>query len=312
MKLIRQLYNLRPEHRGGVVTIGNFDGIHLGHQAMLGRVQEHAERLGTHTVLMSFDPLPHEFFKPDAGTTRLTNLREKTNALRSLRQCPDHFLVCGFDRALAGLEPEAFIDQILVERLAIRGIVIGDDFRFGKARKGDFAQLVEAGEAHGFEVVALSTHNMDNTRVSSTRVRERLAADDFDAVEKLLGRPYMIEGRVAHGDKLGRTIGFPTANILLHRPATSLEGVYAVKLSTGDSGWLPGVANVGTRPTVDGQQKRLEVHLFDFDQDLYGEHVSVSFHQKIRDEQKFESFERLKAQIPEDCEQARLFHGIST
>ncbi len=305
MKLIRQLHNLQPEHRGGVLTIGNFDGVHKGHQAMLGLLHELADQQQTHSVLMSFTPLPHEYFATDVDTSRLMNLREKINALQQIDDTPDYLLLARFDNNIASMLADEFIDRILVQQLAVKAVVIGDDFRFGRRRTGDLQLLQAAGTKYGFKVVALSTHNVDNMRVSSTRIRDALQADDFEAAESMLGRPYSIEGRVAHGDKLGRTIGFPTANIHLHRPATALHGVYAVTLRTADGETVKGIANLGTRPTVDGTRKQLEVHLFNFDRDIYGQHVFISFLDKIRDEIKFDSFDDLKQQILKDCEIAK-------
>ncbi len=310
MKLIRYLHNLKPEHRGGVLTIGNFDGMHLGHQAMLARLRELAHQHGTHSLLMTFRPLPHEYFGRGEPPSRLMNLREKVQVLKTLDAAPDYLLLTRFDDALAGLDAETFIASILVARLAVKAVVVGDDFRFGAARQGDFAMLQAAGEASGFEVMALSTHKVDNSRVSSTRVRDALLANDLDTARRLLGRPYSIEGRVAHGDKRGRTIGFPTANIHLHRPATALQGVYAVTLRTADGHWHAGVANLGKRPTVNGERKQLEVHLFDFDRDIYGEHVCIRFLHKLRNEKKFDSFDALKQQIHNDCLEARRLHRL--
>ena len=309
MKLIRFLHNLQPTHRGGVLTIGNFDGIHLGHQAMLAMLRDLANQHDTHATLMSFRPLPHEYFRPQDTPSRLMNLREKINALQAIEHTPDYLLLSRFDDALAKLPAEDFINSILVEQLAVRAVAVGDDFRFGASRRGDINLLREAGDKYGFEVVALSTHKVDNMRVSSTRIREALLQDDLEAAERMLGRPYAIEGRVAHGDKRGRTIGFPTANIHLHRPVTALDGVYAVQLHTGNAadGWVNGIANIGKRPTVNGTRKQLEVHLFDFDRDIYGQHVCIRFLHKVRDEKKFESFEALKQQIQQDCEMTKRY-----
>jgi len=217
-------------------------------------------------------------------------------------------LILQFDDALAQLTAEEFVSQVLVDALAVKIIVIGDDFRFGKGRTGDFDYLQAAGEKYGFEVLALPTHSVDNIRVSSTGVRQALLEDRLSDAEHMLGRPYRICGRVAHGDKRGRTIGFPTANIRLKRPAIPLSGVYTVSLCSTELGYIPGIANIGKRPTVDGVRDQLEVHLFDFEKDIYGMNVCVSFHQKIRDEIKFDSFELLKQQIALDCERARELH----
>ncbi len=307
MELIRGLYNLRPRHRGCVATIGNFDGVHLGHQAVLGQLAEQADELGLPLVVITFEPYPQEFFAP-AGESppRLTRFREKLRALR--RYGVDRVLSLRFDRVLSQMSAEAFIQQLLVEGLDVRYLVVGDDFRFGHQRQGDIAMLRAAGEQHGFQVVEMHTFEVDGKRVSSTRVREALSAGELSRAAQLLGRTYRMSGRVVHGDKRGRTIGFPTANIYLHRRVTPLRGVYAVEVFglSGDTGSpFKGVANIGHRPTVNGTRCQLEVHLFDFDREIYGEYVQVEFIARLRDEQRFESFTDLKAQIDRDVVEAQ-------
>lgn len=305
MELIRGLHNLRPEHRGCAATIGNFDGVHLGHQAVLGQLSERAGALGLPTCVITFEPQPREFFAPQSAPARLTRLREKLLALR--RFSVDRVLCLRFDSHLAGLSAAEFVKVVLVDGLGVRYLVVGDDFRFGKGRQGDFASMQQAGAEQGFQVVNMHTFNVDGARVSSTRIREALAAGDMAGAEKLLGRPYRMCGRVAHGDRRGRTIGFPTANIHLHRHATPVQGVFAVELFGLDREPVAGVANVGTRPTVDGTRTLLEVHLFDFDQDIYGRYVYVNFLHKLRPELRFDSFEALKEQIHQDARDARAF-----
>jgi len=305
MELIRGYHNLRPRHRGCVATIGNFDGVHLGHQTVLGQLSEKAAELGVPSVVISFEPYPMEFFAPDKAPARLTRLREKIRALT--RYAVDRMLCLRFDAEFAAQTPEEFIERVLIEGLDVRYLVVGDDFRFGKDRRGDFALLRKAGEQHGFQVVNLHTFAIDGERVSSTRVREALAAGDMGRAEQLLGRPYRMCGRVAHGDKRGRTIGFPTANIHLHRTNTPIKGVFAVEMFGIEGEPVQGVANIGTRPTVDGVRSLLEVHLFDFDADIYGRNVSAEFVHRLRDEQKFASFEELRKQIDKDANAARAF-----
>lgn len=307
MQIIRGLHNLRPRHRGCVATIGNFDGVHLGHQAILGQLAEKADALGLPLVVVVFEPQPQEVFRPGQAPPRLTRLREKVQALR--RYAVDRVVVLRFDAAFARQAPEAFIDRLLVRGLGVRYLAVGDDFRFGKDRAGDFTLLQAAGYRHGFEVVSLHSFLLDGERVSSTRVRAALAAGDLNEAEKLLGRVYRMSGRVAHGDQRGRSIGFPTANIHLHRQVIPLRGVFVVELYGVAGEPLPGVANLGTRPTVDGQRTLLEVHLFDFDRDIYGAHVHVDFLHKLRDEQRFPDFAALKAQIEHDARQARDWFG---
>lgn len=305
MQIIRGTYNLKPEHRGCVATIGNFDGVHLGHQAVLGQLAEQAEKLCLPLTVVSFEPQPQEYFRPEQAPPRLTRFREKVQALR--RYAVDRVVALRFNQAFSQQSPEAFIRRLLVDGLGVRYLVIGDDFRFGKDRAGDFAQLQAAGRSHGFEVVNMHTFVLDGKRVSSTRVRSALAEGDLNAAEKLLGRIYRMSGRVAHGDKKGRTIGFPTANIHLHRINTPLRGVFAVQLFGLEGEPLCGVANLGTRPTVGGMKTLLEVHLFDFEGDIYGRHVHVNFLHRLRDEQRFDSFDALREQIQCDVEQARQF-----
>jgi riboflavin kinase/FMN adenylyltransferase len=310
MRLIRGLHNLRPADREVAATIGNFDGVHLGHQAVLGQLAERAADLALPTTVITFEPQPQENFAPGSAPPRLTRLREKVVALR--RYAVDRVLCLRFDARLASLAAGEFVQRILVDGLAVRYLVVGDDFRFGKGRSGDFDTLVRAGRDHGFQVAHMHTFDIGGQRVSSTRVRAALAAGDLALAEQLLGRPYRMLGRVAHGDKRGRTIDFPTANIFLHRHSTPVSGVFAVEMFGLDPEPVQGVANVGTRPTVDGTRTLLEVHLFDFDQDIYGRHVAVDFLHRIRDERKFESFEALKRQIAEDVVQARRFFKLTS
>ncbi len=316
MELIRGLHNLRPRHRGCVATIGNFDGVHLGHQAVLGQLAEKADAFGVPAVVITFEPQPQEYFShgPDREQLppRLTRFREKLRALR--RFSVDRVLALQFNDNLAGLSAAEFIQQVLLDGLDIRYLVVGDDFRFGKGREGDFAMLQQVGREHGFEVVNMHTFSLDGGRVSSTRIREALQGGALDQAELMLGRPYRMCGRVAHGNKLGRTIGFPTANIFLHRKKTPVDGVFAVEMFGIEGEPVAGVANVGTRPTVDasGTRSLLEVHLFDFDGDIYGRHVHVDFLHRIREERRFESFEALNAQILKDSDEARAFFAART
>ncbi len=305
LEFIRGLYNLRPAHRGCVATIGNFDGMHRGHQAVLGQLREQAGRLQLPAALITFEPLPREFFTPQEAPPRLTRLREKVQALQ--RYGIERVVCLRFDRRLAGLAPEVFIREILVDGMGVRYLVVGDDFRFGKHRAGTFATLRDAGAQYGFEVASMRTFRVGDDRVSSTRVREALAHGDLLTASLLLGRPYAMSGRVAHGDKRGRTIGFPTANIFLHRASSPVAGVFAVEVEGLADTPVQGVANVGSRPTVDGTRSLLEVHLFDFEADIYGKYVEVSFLKKLREERRFDSFDALREQILVDAGQARAF-----
>lgn len=308
MELIRGLHNLKPQHRHCVATIGNFDGVHLGHQAVIRQLAEKARELDLPAVAITFEPQPLEFFKPEVAPPRLTRLREKLLALDP--HAVDRVLCLDFNAHLANLTAEEFIQTVLVDGLGVRYLVVGDDFKFGKGRSGDFELLVRAGKEHGFEVANTHSYTQNNERVSSTLIRQGLASGDLEGVKQLLGRPYSMCGRVAHGDKRGRTIGFPTANIYLHRHNTPILGVYAVQMNNVENEPVNGVANIGTRPTVCGTKTLLEVHLFNFDRDIYGAHVEVMFVAKIRDEKRFESFEALKDQINRDVQQAKkIFTG---
>ena len=308
MELIRGIHNLRPRHRGCVLTIGNFDGVHLGHQAVLRQLQLKGAELGLPACVMLFEPQPMELFVREGAPARLTRLRDKFLALQALGL--DRLLCVRFGHDFANLEPDRFIEEILVARLGVRYLVIGDDFCFGRGRAGDFALLQAAGQRFGFEVVSTQSFCVAEQRVSSTRLREALRGDRLAEVHAMLGEPYTVSGRVAHGDKLGRTIGFPTANVHLKRQVAPVSGVYAVEvLFSGHTHY--GVANVGTRPTVNGRRPQLEVHIFDFSGDLYGRHIRVRLCHKLRDEKKFDSFAALHAQIREDAATARRYFGLA-
>lgn len=309
MQLIRGLHNLKSSQRGCVATIGNFDGVHLGHQAVIGQLAEKGAELHLPATVIVFEPQPLEYFQSaDKVPPRLTRLREKIQALR--RYSVDRVLCLRFDARLATMPAEAFIQKILVEGLGVRYLVVGDDFRFGAKRAGDFALLRTAGEAHGFEVVPMHTFAIDGERVSSTRVRQALAAGDLATAEKLLGRSYRMCGRVAHGDKLGRTIGIPTVNVHLHRVATPVKGIFVVEVFGLHHEPVAGVASVGTRPTVDGTRMLLEVHLFEFSREVYGHYININFLHKLRDEQRFASLDELKAHIQRDIDAAHAWFAV--
>ncbi len=293
-----------PQQRPLAVTIGNFDGVHLGHQSMLARLTARAASAGAAPAVLTFEPHPREIFTPDSAPTRLTSLREKLEILRGLGVARVH--VCRFTKPFAALSAEDFVRRILVEGLHARYVLVGDDFRFGAKRAGDFALLTKLGEQHGFTAEALHTVEAAGQRASSTAVREALAAGDMATAAQLLGRPYSISGRVVGGDQLGRKIGYPTANIQLKHNRPPLTGIFAVRVQGLDQPDWPGVASLGTRPTVHANGRpTLEVHLFNFDQSIYRRHLRVEFLHKLRDEAKFPSLEALIAQIDEDARQAR-------
>jgi len=305
MRLIRGLHNLHHSQLGSALTIGNFDGLHRGHQAVLRHLQQRAAEQQLATTVMTFEPTAQEYFSPRTAPARLQRLRDKLAMLQELEVNQAHCL--RFNQELAELSADAFVRQILVDGLDVRYLVVGDDFRFGKDRRGDFAFLQQAGQRYGFEVVSTRTFLEGEDRVSSTRIRQALAEGDLAMAEQLLGRSYRICGRVSPGQQRGRTIGFHTANVRLHRVVSPLKGVFAVRVYGLGAEALNGVANVGTRPTVDGSYCVLEIHLFDFDSDIYGRYLDVEFCSKLREEKKFESFEALKQQIEFDVEQARTF-----
>lgn len=308
MELIRGLHNLQPRHRGCVATIGNFDGVHLGHQAVLGQLAEKADELCLPATVITFEPQPQEYFVPDKAPSRLTKFREKLQALR--RFSVDRLMCLSFNKHLAAMSANDFILRVLVDGLGIRYLVVGDDFRFGHGRSGDFAMLLAAGQQYGFEVVHMHTFEVNGDRVSSTRIRQALTKGDMQTAMQLLGRDYRMSGRVAHGEKLGRQLGYPTANIYLHRKVSPLQGIFVVEVFGISGEPLQGVASLGTRPTVDGSRVLLEVFLFDFNKDIYGEHIQVSFLHKLRDELRFDSLDALKVKIQQDVDDARAFFKV--
>jgi riboflavin biosynthesis protein ribF len=303
MQLIRGLGNLPQNLHACALTIGNFDGVHLGHQAILRHLRTKADELHLPMVVMLFEPQPREYFCTENAPARLMRLRDK---LRYLKQAGvDMVIVAKFDRTFANLPAQQFIEDWLMRKLNVKFLSIGDDFKFGSKRQGNFALLQQAGEKFGFTVEDSRSFCLDELRISSTAIREALANDDLKLAEKLLGRPYRILGRVIHGNELGRTIGFPTANIRLHRQVNPVKGVYAVKVRLKSGAFFNGVANIGTRPTINGVNQLLEAHLFDFQGDLYGQWLDIELCHKIRNEMKFPSFDDLKAQIAQDVETAK-------
>lgn len=287
-----------------VLTIGNFDGVHLGHQALLSLLTDKARALGLPAVVLTFEPHPREYFSPTDAPARLASLREKLLLLASAGV--DRCHVCRFDKRFASQPAQAFIDDILVRGLGVRHLFIGDDFRFGARRQGTFAMLRAAGAESGFGVESMPTLAVAGERVSSSAVRAALARSDLAHAARLLGRPYSIAGRVSHGDKLGRQLGFPTANIQMKHRRPALGGVYVVSVEGLAAGPVAGVANIGLRPTATANGRaRLEVHLFDWAQDCYGAHIRVHFLHRLRAEQKFASLDALRAQIALDSQAAR-------
>lgn len=299
MELIRGLHNLDTRHRGCVLTIGNYDGVHLGHQAVLRRLQEKSAALELPSLVITFEPTPREFFEPEAAPARLSSLREKYIDLAANQI--DRMLCVRFNREFAGLAAADFVNQLLLARLDAAYIVVGDDFRFGHRREGDFALLERLAGAEGVEVCSLPPFNLDGGRVSSTRIRQTLAEGNTGLAADMLGRRYRIIGRVVQGRALGRTLGVPTANIVVRRKPAPRFGVYAVQVLV-DGVLYRGAGNFGVRPTVDGDDCQLEVHLFDFQGELYGKRLEVRFLDFIRPEQRFDSLEMLKTAMRQDIQ----------
>mgnify|MGYP003975843491 FL=1 len=305
MRIIRGVSNLRRDDRNCVVTIGNFDGVHLGHQAILAEVKKASLRLDCPSLLICFEPQPKEFFDEYQAPARLTRFREKVNLLK---QCGiDRLLCLKFNEITRGMKVDEFV-SLLADNLAVKALYVGDDFRFGSDRSGDFSMLQRAGQEFGFQVSNFYTFTFERERVSSTRIRACLETGQFSEAETMLGDPYSIAGRVAQGRQVGRTIGVPTANIQLHRYKAPLSGVYAVEIK-GLADHHLGVANVGVRPTIDGETIKpiLEVHIFDFDADIYGQYVEILFRKKLREEKKYDGIEALKQAINKDINEARQF-----
>jgi riboflavin kinase/FMN adenylyltransferase len=304
MRLIRGLSHLEPLKNGCVLTIGNFDGLHLGHLEVIKKLAERGRVLNLPVVVMTFEPQPLEYFLGENAPSRLMRLREKV--IRFSKLPVDNLLIVRFNQYFADYDAEQFIESILVNKLNIKHLVVGDDFHFGKARRGTMLMLKEKGNLFGFNVEDTGSYQVNGLRVSSTLIRDALGEGNLALAEKLLGCSYSVCGRVAHGDKRGRTIGYPTANIQMFRKNTPINGVFAITM-TGIEGYeFKGVANVGSRPTVNGSSKIiLEVHLFDFHREIYGLYVEVHFKQKIRDEMRFQSLDELKGQIVKDVAEAK-------
>ena len=302
MQLVRGIHNIRLPDHGCVLTIGNFDGVHLGHQQVIKALVSKAKTLNCVAAVLVFEPQPQELFSPETAPARLCRLRDKYNLLAKLGV---QRLICvNFTAKFANQSAEHFIESLLVKKLGIKHLIVGDDFHFGKNRTGNFDMLREAGEQYGFDVSDTTSYKMSDCRISSTAIRQALEQDDLVSVKQMLGREYSIIGRVFHGDKRGRKLGFPTANVLLKRRVSPLSGVFAVMVKT-NSGEFKGVANIGARPTVAGIRQQLEVHIFDFDDSLYGQCIEVIVKKKLRPVIKFDSLEALTAQIHQDSEQAK-------
>ncbi len=305
MELIRSLHNLRQHHQKCVATIGNFDGLHLGHQAIISQLKEIASQHDLPTVVIIFEPQPQEYFSPENAPARLTRFREKVEELSRLGV--DRLVCLKFDEELANLSAKEFVERLLIDGLDIRHLVVGDDFRFGKNRQGDYSTLENMADEFGYQLDHTNTCLSEGQRISSTRIRQALANDDLKLASQLLGRGYAISGRVVHGDKRGRKLGFATANMELHRLHSPITGVYVTCVHGINDKIYPAVTSIGTRPMFDGEGMRLETHILDFDETLYAKHIRVEFLQKLRPESKFPDINELKNAIETDIENARQY-----
>jgi len=303
MELVRGLKDISNATRGCVLTVGNFDGVHLGHQQMIRAVRRRADELKAPAAVLVFEPSSKEFIDPEGAPARLTRWREKFAALAAAGV--DRLVTLRFNEHMRAMSPEAFVEELLVEGLGARHVVVGDDFRYGSRACGNIDTLRAAGRARGFGVEQIPPFVIDGVRVSSTAVRERLERADYAGAARLLGRPYRMLGHVAHGRELGRSLGFPTANLHLMRRRSPTSGISAVRVHGIGPEARAGVASLGIRPTVNGTEPLLEVHVFDFEGDLYGRLIEIEFVTKLRDEVKFESLDALVAQMKRDAAQAR-------
>ncbi len=304
MKLIRGLHNFTTPLAGCVATIGNFDGLHLGHQALLAQLKQKAKSMGLPSVVVIFEPQPREMFHPDKVPARLTRMREKLLVLQELDV--DYVLCILFTKGFSAMTAAQFETEVLVKQLGLKYLLVGEDFRYGQKRTGDVNSLQQSAQTYGFTLQVMNEVFQDEKRISSTMVRDALEKGDMMKAKALLGRYYGMSGLVAHGDKLGRQLGFPTANVFLHRKKSPLHGIFVVRVLGLDE-LKYGVANVGNRPAVGGTKTLLEIYIFDFDRDIYSEHIHVEFIHKLRDEENYATLDALKEQIALDVKDAQEF-----
>ncbi len=303
MEFIRGLTNLQRYRKNCAATIGNFDGVHLGHQKVLAQLRDVAKTSGLISTVVIFEPQPIEYFSPDKAPSRLTRLREKLQQFS--RHNIDRVVCLRFNEQIANLSAAEFVDTILVDALSVKELIIGDDFRFGKNRQGDYSYLVNVAGEKGFNIDKTDTYSLATERVSSTLVRQALANGEMTKASKLLGRPYRISGRVVHGEKRGRKLGFATANIELHRYLSPVAGIFSGRVYGVDNKPLDAVVYVGSRPVYKGEHVILEVHILDFEGDLYGQHIQVELLEKLRGDDNLDSEQALLLQIEKDIENAR-------
>ena len=305
MELIRSINSQLLIDQNCVATIGNFDGVHLGHRSVIKQLIRNAKEMGLPSVVVTFEPLPMEFFSATSAPARLTEFREKVELLSAMSV--DKVVCLRFNHSLASLSAQSFVKDILVDGLKVKRLIVGDDFRFGANREGNVALLRELGPTYGFDLIPAETYLYENVRVSSSLVRGFLAIGEFERAQHYLGRAYYIEGKVIHGDKRGKKLGFPTANLACHRLNCPLSGVYVVHILGLNGKIHAGVANMGTRPVFNGEKLLLETFVFDFEQEIYGRRIRIEFVKKLRDELKFHSVEALCEQIEKDVKKARAF-----
>jgi riboflavin kinase/FMN adenylyltransferase len=306
MKTFRDIEKL-PQIKGSVVTIGNFDGVHLGHQKIIAQLKEHAEKLKVPSVVISFNPTPQNFFGADHAV--LSSYEEKDFFLSSLGI--NYHLVINFNKEFSNINAQTFIEEFLLRKLNIKLCLVGDDFRFGKNRVGDFSLLQENGVKHGFAVEETATIEHNQVRISSTRIRECLQQNNLEETKKLLGRSYSISGKIVRGQQRGRTINFPTINILPNRSKSPVSGVFAVKVKLSGQTYF-GICNAGHKPTVNGREFLFETHIFDFEKDVYEQFAEIDFLKHVRPEKKFNTFEELKDQIEKDVIEAKKFFKLTS
>ena len=306
MKTFRDTEKL-PQIEGSVVTIGNFDGIHLGHQKIIAQLKEHAEKLKVPSVVISFNPTPQNFFGADHAV--LSSYEEKDFFLSSLGI--NYHLVINFNKEFSDINAQTFIEEFLLRKLNIKLCLVGDDFRFGKNRVGNFSLLQENGDKYGFAVEETATIKHNQIRISSTRIRECLQQNNLEETKKLLGRSYSISGKIVRGQQRGRTINFPTINILSNRSKSPVSGVFAVKVKLSGQTYF-GICNAGHKPTVNGREFLFETHIFDFEKDVYEQFAEIVFLKHVRPEKKFNSFAELKDQIEKDVIEAKKFFKLTS
>jgi len=310
VELIRGLKSLKPKHRGSVASIGNFDGVHLGHLAVLAELKAKARELHLPATVVLFEPMPQEYFAPERAPIRLTRFGEKWPLLEAADV--ERVLCLHFDQALATLAPEEFIRRVLIQGLGVEHLTVGDDFRFGRERSGDFAMLQSVGGRQGFEVETTASFMLEGARVSSSRIRSLLMEGELEAAARLLGRPYGLSGHVIYGEKLGRTLGFPTANIALGRKQAPVSGIFVSRVHGVETRPLPGVSYVGVRPALGGTHPVLETYLPGYSREIYGRRLRVDLLHRLREDRHFDSLDALVAQMQKDVQAATAWHADHT